>query len=103
MKILNLVGPRIRRIRVGKRWSQKRLAEALQRAGLDNRTLLPQTCIAGISAGTFACRQAGVGFKRFTLDFIRVLNLCTQPLAEYSLTYEIVRNERGVRNPDARS
>ena len=35
MKILNLVGPRIRRIRVGKRWSQKRLAEALQRAGLD--------------------------------------------------------------------
>lgn len=35
IKLRNLVGPRIRRIRVQKCWSQDRLAEALQRAGLD--------------------------------------------------------------------
>ena len=35
IKLHNLVGPRIRRIRVQKCWSQDRLAEALQRAGLD--------------------------------------------------------------------
>ena len=39
IKLLNLVGPRIRRIRVQKCWSQDRLAEALQRAGLDKSRL----------------------------------------------------------------